>query len=298
MTIPVAGLSRFSTVDWPGQLVATVFTQGCSWRCPYCHNPELQAIRAGCVRGGGPVAHGSAQPVWRSTQSAHSSAVPWDEVVDFARTRAGMLDGFVFSGGEPTRHRGLVSAMEKIRELGFRIGLHTNGMYPGLLRTILSAGVVDWVGLDIKAGPEPTAYAVAIGRPGHPGRLTEPELGVSAAPLRNPVDVVWQSLEAVQEWSAAAPGREFEVRTTLFDDSRVVTSLPSLASDLAARGIGAPTFATSAQATAGSGRWALQQVRDKGTCTEFHNLTGIGAHTNWDEVINEIRQICPGVLVR
>lgn len=123
-TLPVAGLSRFSMVDWPGQLVATVFTQGCSWRCPYCHNPELQPLH---------------------TQS--TSDLDWEDVVDFARSRAGLLDGLVFSGGEPTRHRGLLPAMREIRPLGLRIGLHTNGMYPALLSDILDADTVDWVGI-------------------------------------------------------------------------------------------------------------------------------------------------------
>lgn len=124
--IPVAGLVPFSTVDWPGRLSAVVFVQGCPWRCSYCHNPDLLDARAPTVR-------------------------QWEDVVTWLGRRVGLLDGVVFSGGEPTVHLGLARAIGQVRELGFAVGLHTGGPWPRRLAALLP--LVDWVGLDIKATP-------------------------------------------------------------------------------------------------------------------------------------------------
>lgn len=124
MTLRVGGLTPLSTTDWPGMLAAVVFCQGCPWRCGYCHNPGLIPPR-----------------------SEHE--VPWEEVMAFLRRRQGLLDGVVFSGGEPTLQKDLISAMREVRALGFKIGLHTAGMYPSRLAAVLP--FVDWVGMDVKA---------------------------------------------------------------------------------------------------------------------------------------------------
>ncbi|KAA5614777.1 anaerobic ribonucleoside-triphosphate reductase activating protein [Rhodovastum atsumiense] len=121
--LAVGGVTGFSTCDWPGELVATVFCQGCPWDCGYCHNPHLRAA------GPGPVA--------------------WTEVLARLRTRIGLLDGVVFSGGEPTLQAKLPAAIRAVRDLGFRVGLHTAGPYPDRLAAVLD--LVDWVGFDAKA---------------------------------------------------------------------------------------------------------------------------------------------------
>jgi len=101
-----------------------VYCQGCAWRCAYCHNPHLQ-------RG-------------------ESDAGPaWGEVLAFLARRRGLLDAVVFSGGEPTAQPGLVAAMRAAKRLGYRIGLHSAGIYPRRFAEVLS--LVDWVGFDAKA---------------------------------------------------------------------------------------------------------------------------------------------------
>lgn len=122
--LQIAGLVRLSTCDWPGRLVATVFLQGCPLACTYCHNPTLLDPRA-------------------------PGSVPWQSVRDLLARRRGMLDGVVFSGGEPTRQPGLSAAMREVRENGFGVGLHTAGPYPQRFAQVLP--LCDWVGLDIKA---------------------------------------------------------------------------------------------------------------------------------------------------
>jgi pyruvate formate lyase activating enzyme len=107
-----------------------VYCQGCPWRCRYCHNPHLLPCRAAGV-------------------------IAWSEVLDFLRRRRGLLDAVVFSGGEPTAQPGLARAMRAARALGYRIGLHSAGIYPRRFAEVLP--LVDWVGFDAKA-PFDTAY--------------------------------------------------------------------------------------------------------------------------------------------
>jgi pyruvate formate lyase activating enzyme len=123
-SLQIAGLTRLSTCDWPGKLVATVFLQGCPLACTYCHNPSLLDPRTPGV-------------------------VEWREVLALLAKRHGLLDGVVFSGGEPTRQSGLAAAMREVKQLGFMIGLHTAGTYPRRFAEVLP--LCDWVGLDIKA---------------------------------------------------------------------------------------------------------------------------------------------------
>ncbi|CAD5373104.1 Ribonucleotide reductase of class III (anaerobic), activating protein [Rubrivivax sp. A210] len=122
-TLEVGGFTPLSTTDWPGRLAAVVFVQGCPWACGYCHNPEL---RPRCA----------------------SRGPSWPEVLETLTRRVGLLDGVVFSGGEPTLDPGLGAAIEQTRTLGFQIGLHTAGIYPERLARLLPQ--IDWVGLDLK----------------------------------------------------------------------------------------------------------------------------------------------------
>ncbi len=130
----VGGITGLSCTDYPGLLSAVVFCQGCAWRCHYCQNPHLLARRA-------------------------AASIAWRDVENFLERRRGLLDAVVFSGGEPTLQPGLAQAMRKTRHLGFRVGLHTAGMHPQRLQTILP--LVDWVAMDIKAPFE--EYAVTTG---------------------------------------------------------------------------------------------------------------------------------------
>ena len=122
--LAVAGVQPFSSVDFPGRLAAVVFLQGCPWRCGYCHNPELQARGPGA----GP---------------------RWPDLCDWLARRLGRLDGVVFSGGEPTLDPALPAALDELRAMGYALGLHTAGLAPRRLGTLLPR--LDWVGLDIKA---------------------------------------------------------------------------------------------------------------------------------------------------
>ena len=180
----VGGLTPLTTIDYPGELAAVVYCQGCPWRCAYCHNGHLIPARA-------------------------EASIPWDQVLCFLAARRGLLDAVVFSGGEPTLQSGLGRAMEDIRSLGFKVGLHTAGPYPERLGRLLHR--VDWVGLDIKGLPE-----------------TYPEVtGVADSGER-----AWASLRLL-----LASGVAYEVRTTPMPGRQGAADLEVLSSRLAEAGV-------------------------------------------------------------
>jgi len=123
----IGGLQRFSLIDYPGKISAIVFTRGCNFRCPYCHNPELV--------------------------DPQRYAEPWqeEEFWAFLQSRTQKLDAVVVTGGEPTLQEDLQPFLEKIRKMGFLIKLDTNGSNPDVLKDLLSANLVDYIAMDIKA---------------------------------------------------------------------------------------------------------------------------------------------------
>lgn len=141
----VGGLTKISTCDWPGELVATIFCQGCPWDCGYCHNPHL-------------------------IPPTSADTIPWSEVMDFLASRRGLLDGVVFSGGEPTLQAALPEAILAVRALGFRIGLHSAGPYPGRLAQVLP--LIDWIGFDVKAAFAEYQRVTGVAGSGGKGRAS------------------------------------------------------------------------------------------------------------------------------
>ena len=183
-TLRIGGVVPFTTTDFPGKLAAVLFLQGCPWRCGYCHNPHLHAAR-------GRREHG------------------WEETLRWIGRRRGLLDAIVFSGGEPTSQKMLAPAMHTIREMGFAVGLHSGGAYPGRLAAILPD--IDWIGLDLKA---PIGeYPMVTGVNGS---------GASA----------YASLEAV-----LASGVRYEIRTTVHPALTSRAALSVMAGELATRGV-------------------------------------------------------------
>ena len=129
----IGGLQKMTLIDYPGKIAATVFTNGCNFRCPFCHNPEL--------------VHGSQLAV----QSEERNKKQVDEFFEFLETRKGKLDGICITGGEPTLQPDLVDFIKRIKELGFAVKLDSNGTRPDVLRELFEKKLVDYVAMDIKA---------------------------------------------------------------------------------------------------------------------------------------------------
>ena len=140
----IGGLQKLTLLDYPGKVACTVFLQGCNFRCPFCHNT--------------PLLHGT-------------QALPEEEVLQFLRTRQGLLDGVAVTGGEPLLSPDLAPFLRKIRALGYAIKLDTNGSYPLRLRELLDEGLVDCVAMDIKNSPE--KYERTAGRAVNPDEIEQ-----------------------------------------------------------------------------------------------------------------------------
>lgn len=125
----IGGLQRFSLIDYPGKVSAIIFTKGCNFRCPYCHNPELVV-------------------------SDEKDLIKEDYILSFLRERRGKLDGVVLTGGEPTLQSDLIDFLKEIKDLGFLIKLDTNGSNPEIIEKLLEEKILDYIAMDIKANLE------------------------------------------------------------------------------------------------------------------------------------------------
>ncbi len=124
----IGGIQKMTLLDFPGRIACIVFTHGCNFRCPYCHNAPL-------------VTHSP-------------DTVSEEEVLAYLKKRRGILDGVVVSGGEPTLQKDLIAFLGKVRELGYAIKLDTNGTNPAVLREAVERGLCDYVAMDIKNSRE------------------------------------------------------------------------------------------------------------------------------------------------
>jgi len=126
----LGGLQKSSLVDYPGKLSSVIFSSGCNFDCPYCHNPEL-------VRGG----------------TACQADLSTSHICRFLGKRRDFLDGVVISGGEPTLQKDLDDFCKKIKEFGFAVKLDTNGSRPKVLEKLIDEKLVDYIAMDLKTDP-------------------------------------------------------------------------------------------------------------------------------------------------
>ncbi len=136
----ITGLQKMTLLDFPGKVACTVFTQGCNFRCPFCHNSDLL--------GGESDQHISQQAL-----------------LDFLKKRAGLLEGVCFTGGEPTLQKGLQELMLQIKAMGYAVKLDTNGARPEVLKELMESGAIDYVAMDIKNCPSRYGETVGLSHP-------------------------------------------------------------------------------------------------------------------------------------
>lgn len=125
--IPIAGLEKCSLIDFPGMISAVLFTQGCNFRCGYCHNPELVL------------------PNRFSTE-----LYPLHAITDYIEDNLDMLDAIVITGGEPTIHKNLPDFLQELRKFPLKIKLDTNGTCPQMIKELLDKKLVDFIAMDMK----------------------------------------------------------------------------------------------------------------------------------------------------
>ena len=123
----IGGFQKFSLIDYPGLVSAVIFTQGCNFRCPWCHNPELVL------------------------PERFGEALDFEQILVFLDSRAGKLDGVTVSGGEPTLQQDLLHGLQELKTRSFKVKMDTNGSRPQILKEALDQGLLDYVAMDIKA---------------------------------------------------------------------------------------------------------------------------------------------------
>lgn len=131
------GLQKLTLLDYPGNMACTVFTGGCNYRCPFCHNRSLVFL------------------------NENDSEISVDDIMDYVRNRKKVLDGVCITGGEPTLHKGLKNFIKGIKELGLKVKLDTNGSNFEVVKDLVENGLVDYIAMDIKNCPE--KYPETIG---------------------------------------------------------------------------------------------------------------------------------------
>lgn len=225
----VGGLTRMTTIDFPDCLSAVVFIKGCPWKCVYCQNEDLQSRE----------------------MNERDGYVSWEYIDHFLDRRKGLIDGVVFSGGEPCVDPALPDAVKRVKEKGYKIGLHTGGMYPRRLRGILP--FLDWVGLDIKAPlSDEAAYEKVVRRKG------------AAAKVRSSLEML---LEA---------GVSLETRTTVHPEYHTEEQILQLARELS---------------DAGVETYALQIYRQPRGLPEEHLLERVGSDYPHEETLKTLESL-------
>jgi len=177
----IGGLQKTSLIDFPGLVSCVVFTSGCNFICPYCHNPDLAA---GLPPGG------------------NNALISEKEINSFLEKRKGLLDGVVISGGEPTLQKDLEKFCVKLKEMGYRVKLDTNGSHPRVLNSLLQKKLVDFIAMDIKTSLK--NYGLAAGRNFNP-------------------DVILQSIDLIRRNAVS-----YEFRTTCikpFIDKTIINDI-------------------------------------------------------------------------
>ncbi len=122
----IAGFQAMSLIDYPGVISAMIFTQGCVFRCPYCHNPDL-------------VSH-----------TNQSSGIPFEEILTRLRRHRAMVEGVCVTGGEPTIHHDLPDVLRALKREGFLVKLDSNGVHPHMIKQIIDDRLVDYLAMDLK----------------------------------------------------------------------------------------------------------------------------------------------------
>ncbi|MBQ4556704.1 MAG: anaerobic ribonucleoside-triphosphate reductase activating protein [Clostridia bacterium] len=134
----IEAYQKLTLLDYPGRTAATIFTHGCNFRCPFCHNAGL---------------------VVRPSESM----IPESEILDYLEKRKKLLDGVCITGGEPLLQKDIGDFIRRVRDIGYQIKLDTNGSFPEKLEDLIKEGIIDYVAMDIKNSLD--KYAITAGIP-------------------------------------------------------------------------------------------------------------------------------------
>ena len=176
------GVEKLSLVDYDHHMSAVLFSPGCNFACPFCHNSALVIA------------------------PEFNNPIPFDEILSFLKKRQGLLDAVVITGGEPTLMRDLKDKIYKIRELGYKIKLDSNGSHPEVIKDLVSEGLLDYIAMDVKASFD-----------------TYPSITNS----RVNIDKIKESIEFIKSC-----GVDYEFRTTLVKEYHDLEDIKKMSEDI------------------------------------------------------------------
>ena len=183
----IHGFQKMTMLDYPGRVACTLFTAGCNFRCPFCHNALLV------------------------TEIDAAATYDEAEIFSYLEKRRGILDGVAITGGEPLLNRDIADLLQRIKKMGYAVKLDTNGSFPDLLKRIVKEKLVDYVAMDVKNSKE--KYALTVGLPDFDLRPVEESV---AFLLSGAVDFEFRTtvvkelhneadIAAIADWIAGAP---------------------------------------------------------------------------------------------
>ena len=191
----IQGLQKLTLLDYPEKVACTIFTGGCNFRCPFCHNASLVVGERGKVI-----------PIGRQDYHGFTE----EEIFTFLQKRRGVLDGVCITGGEPLLQRDIEDFIVRVKELGYLVKLDTNGSFPSKLKDLAEKGLLDYVAMDIKNSRE--RYGQTIGIEGYDTAPVEESVsflmkGTVPYEFRTTVTREFhneESMRALGEWIAGA----------------------------------------------------------------------------------------------
>lgn len=170
----ISGIQKCTTIDYPEHLSCIIFTPGCNMRCRFCHNPEFVLPE--------------------KIKKIKDTFIKEDIFFNFLNKRRNLLDGVVITGGEPTLMVDLVSFIQKIKQMGFKVKLDSNGQRPKILKELLQKKLVDYIAMDVKASPD--CYKKLTGKFVQVQRIKE-----SIDLLKNQQDICYEfRTTMIKEW--------------------------------------------------------------------------------------------------
>lgn len=253
----IHGISKLTLLDYPGHTACTLFTGGCNFRCPFCQNGSLVLSPDG-------------EPV-----------IDEGWLLDFLKRRRNVLQGVCITGGEPTLNRDLDIFIRKLRELGYKIKLDTNGYLPDVLADLLDAGLLDAVAMDIKSSPEGYARAAGLETSASDARHFEGSHARAAGLSTGGFDFgrIERSAQMLRIYAQEHPDFYCEYRTTVVRELHTPQDMTGIGEWLA----GAPHY-------------FLQRYED----SEYVIGSGLGAFSTEEmqELADAVRPYIPGVQLR
>lgn len=220
------GLQKLTLIDYPGKVACTVFCVGCNFKCPWCYNPELVLPE----------------------KIKNQPRVSEKDFFKFLKSRQGLIEGVVISGGEPIIHKDLPEFCQKIKKMGFLVKLDTNGSNPAMLKKLIDKKLVDYVAMDIKA---------PLGVKAQSSKRKAQKYDILTGAKGN-LNKVKESIKIIK-----SSGIDCEFRTTIVPTLFVKEDIIQIAKEIG----GNPSMASGQASSTGSGqgRYYLQNFRPEKT---------------------------------